>query len=246
MFGSIKHECILGRKVFIYLPPSYKEINYGKFPVLYANDGAELYRYSKSLINSFEEGFKSGKLQEFIWIGIYSDKRIHEYTPWSAPALAPKFNDFGGLGKQYIDFITKEIKPYIDDNYKTKSDAKNTWIMGYSLGGLISVYSLYVTNVFGKVASICGSFWYKDIVNWIAENDILNKDVQLYIHYGKKEGEGKKTIQQNAVMCAEKVIEIIKKKSNDLGGSHISYDDGGHHKYVEHRYKNAIYWLANK
>ena len=54
MLGSIKHEHILGREIFIYLPPSYKNNN-KRFPVLYGNDGAELYRYSDRLIESFEK-----------------------------------------------------------------------------------------------------------------------------------------------------------------------------------------------
>ena len=245
MLGSINREHILGREIFIYLPPSYRDNN-KRFPVLYGNDGAELYRYSERLINSFEKGFKEGKLNEFIWIGIYSENRIHEYTPWPAPALASKFDDFGGQGNEYIEFVASGIKPYIDMNYNTKSDTKNTWIMGYSLGGLISVYSVYITNVFGKISSICGSFWYKDIVSWISENDVLNKDCQLYIHYGRKEGQGKKTAQQNAVMCAERVIEIFRDKQGSIGALYISSDDGGHHQYMEQRYMNAIYWLANK
>ena len=246
MLGSIKREYILGREIFIYLPPSYKSSKDKRFPVLYGNDGAELYKYSERLINSFEEGFKEGRLNEFIWIGIYSEKRIHEYTPWPAPALVSKFDNFGGEGKGYIEFVVNEIKTYIDSNYNTKTDAKNTWIMGYSLGGLISVYSVYVTNAFGKIASICGSFWYKDMVKWIEENDMLNRDFQLYIHYGKKEGEGKKTLQRDAVMCVEKVIEIFRDKLSYTEELKISNDDGGHHHYVEERYINAIYWLANK
>ena len=69
-------------------------------------------------------GFKEGKLNEFIWIGIYSEKRIHEYTPWPAPSLAPKFDDFGGQGREYIEFVVNGIKLYIDKNYNTKYDKK--------------------------------------------------------------------------------------------------------------------------
>ena len=245
MLGSIKHEHRLGREIFIYLPPSYKNNN-KRFPVLYGNDGAELYRYSDRLIESFEKGFKEGKLNEFIWIGIYSEKRIHEYTPWPAPSLAPKFDDFGGQGREYIEFVVNGIKLYIDKNYNTKYDKKNTWIMGYSLGGLISVYSLYVTNVFGKIASVCGSFWYKGMVNWITENNMLNEDFQLYIHYGRKEGQDKKTLQQNAVICTESIIEIFKDELGYIEDIDVSSDDGGHHQYMEQRYINAIYWLAKK
>lgn len=75
---------------------------------------------------------------------------------------------------------------------------------------------------------------------------MLNRDFQLYIHYGKKEGEDKKTLQRDAVMCVEKVIEIFRDKLSYTEELKISNDDGGHHHYGEERYINAIYWLANK
>ena len=245
MLGNIKKELICGRQVFIYLPPSYNKDN-NRFPVLYSHDGEKLYACSENLINYFEEEFTKGNLQEFIWIGIYTDRRNDEYTPWPAPSLVPQFDDFGGKGNEYIEYIVGELKVAMDDTYRTKPDVENSWIMGYSLGGLISIYSAYKTPIFGKIASICGSFWYKDIVKWASGNDILNKGTQLFIHYGKNEGKDKKTVQKNAVLCSEKIIEILKEKSKLKENLDISYDDGGHHQYLVDRYKKAIYWLASK
>lgn len=62
----------------------------------------------------------------------------------------------------------------------------------------------------------------------------------------KKEREGKKTLQRDAVMCVEKVIEIFRDKLSYTEELKISNDDGGHHQYVEQRYMDIISWLANK
>jgi predicted alpha/beta superfamily hydrolase len=42
----------------------------------------------------------------------------------------------------YLKFIVDELKPYIDKTYSTKSDQRNTFIAGSSMGGLISMYAL--------------------------------------------------------------------------------------------------------
>ena len=39
----------------------------------------------------------------------------------------------------YLKFLVYELKPYIDANYSTKRDSKNTFIAGSSMGGLISM-----------------------------------------------------------------------------------------------------------
>lgn len=242
MRGSIKEEYYLDRKLFIYLPPSYGKSE-KKFPVLYSHDGKDLERIVEKLILFLEEDFEKGTLQECIWVGIYptQNRRHHEYTPWPAPALDPRFEDFEGLGNDYIRFVAEDLKTYIDQRYATLPEEEHTWMMGYSLGGLISIYSAYLTPKFGKIACICGSFWYQDAVSWIKQHEMLNPKVKLFVYYGKKEGQGKETIQQHAVQCAENVVDVLRQQhSNQL---EAMWDEGGHHHYVEGRYQNAIKWL---
>jgi predicted alpha/beta superfamily hydrolase len=46
------------------------------------------------------------------------------------------------LADEYLEFLVKELKPFIDKQYRTKTDASHTFIMGSSMGGLISMYAL--------------------------------------------------------------------------------------------------------
>jgi predicted alpha/beta superfamily hydrolase len=64
----------------------------------------------------------------------------------------------------YLHFIVKTLKPYIDTHYRTKTKAKNTTIMGSSLGGLVSYYAiLKYPEVFGKAGVFSPSFWFSKI-----------------------------------------------------------------------------------
>ncbi|WP_275507574.1 MULTISPECIES: alpha/beta hydrolase-fold protein [Clostridium] len=48
----------------------------------------------------------------------------------------------------------------MDAHYRTKTQPENTVLIGYSLGGLATLYSLYLFGTFGKVGSLSGSLWY--------------------------------------------------------------------------------------
>ena len=59
------------------------------------------------------------------------------------------------LGDEYLTFLTKELKPYIDQKYRTLSDPANTSICGSSMGALISLYAICeYPDVFGQAACV--------------------------------------------------------------------------------------------
>lgn len=55
----------------------------------------------------------------------------------------------------YVSFLVDELKPFIDDNYPVFKDKDNTFIMGSSMGGLISMYAVFERpDVFGGAACL--------------------------------------------------------------------------------------------
>lgn len=181
----------IAHKVWVYLPPNY-ETSKQNFPVIYMHDAQNLFDNATSYIgewnvdetlNAYYE--KTGK--GFIVVGIENGgaKRIEEYTPWTHQKYG------GGKGGIYIDFLVKELKPFIDKAYKTKPEAKETAIIGSSLGGLISFYGgLKYPNVFGKIGALSTSFWFSEKVTDFALQHAKLKDTKLYLLVGGKEGEG--------------------------------------------------------
>ncbi|WP_247740804.1 alpha/beta hydrolase-fold protein [Cohnella sp. LGH] len=82
-----------------------------------------------------------GVLPGLIFIGIVPFDRDDEYTPFAAPNVFEPGRLFGGNATQYASYLAHTLKPYVDSRYRTLPDARNTGIMGFSLGGLISVYT---------------------------------------------------------------------------------------------------------
>ena len=112
------------------------------------------------------------------------EKRIEEYTPWKHKKYG------GGKGDIYINFLVNELKPFIDQTYRTKPEASETAIIGSSLGGLISFYGgLKHPEVFGKIGALSTSFWFSNKVNNFAKEKGNLKSTKLYFLVGGKEGD---------------------------------------------------------
>ncbi|NJN50344.1 MAG: hypothetical protein HC798_04385 [Polaribacter sp.] len=56
----------------------------------------------------------------FIVVGINNDgkERLNEYSPWKNEKYG------GGNADAYLEMVIKELKPYIDSNFRTKINAK--------------------------------------------------------------------------------------------------------------------------
>jgi len=145
------------RRVWIYLPSDYATNN-KKYPVIYMHDG-------QNLFDAFTSGFGEWGVDELmdkmpankqcIIVGIDhgGDNRFMEYNPYDS-----KYGK--GRGDDYVDFLAKTLKPYIDAHYHTLKDARHTTIAGSSMGGLISMYAvLKYPGVFGNGGIFSPAFW---------------------------------------------------------------------------------------
>ena len=135
------------KRIWIYLPIGYEKI-VEKYPVIYMHDAQNLFDKKTSYAGEWQVDETLDSLKaKIIVVGIEhgGDQRLMELTPF----VHPKHG--GGKADLYVDFIVKNLKPYIDENYRTKKSAKNTCIFGSSLGGLTSFYAvLKYPKIFGK------------------------------------------------------------------------------------------------
>ena len=69
-------------------------------------------------------------------------------------------DDISCNSQQYIDFIVNTLKPFIDSAYNVCSDRDHTYIMGSSMGALVSVYAIqYRPDVFGTAMGLSYPAW---------------------------------------------------------------------------------------
>lgn len=142
-------------KVRVFLPDGY-ETGEKRYPVLYINDGQDVFRDEQVFWGAeslrFEQYYKDyGKfLPEVILVAIESPSdhavRTAQYSPFVKDFDVPEGKNFeshiDGKGIPYLDWMTTDLKKKIDETYRTLADPDSTGICGYSTGGLNSVYAI--------------------------------------------------------------------------------------------------------
>jgi predicted alpha/beta superfamily hydrolase len=182
------------RTVMVYLPPDYDPATADRYPVLYLHDGQNVFDEATSFGDEWrvdetaQELITSGRIDPIIVVGVYNtgDHRIDEYTP------TPSIHDaIGGHADDYGRMLVEELKPFIDQTYKTFPGAANTAIGGSSLGGLLTMHlGLRYPTAFGKLAVLSPSVWWDNRVILREVEAIPGKRPQrIWLDAGVLEGE---------------------------------------------------------
>src|SRR4051812_9984817 len=158
---------ILGnqRNVTAYLPAGYDERDDRRYPILYMQDGQNLYDPQLAfggnpwrLNEAADIAIANRSADPMIIVGVdnMGPGRIDEYTPTRVEEKGG-----GGRGDDYGRMLIEELKPLIDSRYRTLVDVTNTPIGGSSLGGLLSLHlALRRPDVFGRAAVMSPSVWW--------------------------------------------------------------------------------------
>lgn len=194
------------RRVWIYLPADY-QASQKKYPVIYMHDG-------QNLFDAYTSGYgewgvdeildKMAAKNECIVVGIDhgGEHRITEYDPYDS-----KYGK--GRGDDYVDFLAKTLKPYIDAHYRTKNDARHTTIAGSSMGGLISMYAaIKYPAVFGNAGIFSPAFWIAPKIYQYAQQKHLPSGSRFYFVCGDAESE-------TMVADMKKMADILRAKGKD-------------------------------
>jgi predicted alpha/beta superfamily hydrolase len=180
------------RDLIVYTPPGYAEQSWRQFPVLYLQDGQNLFDGATSFIPgqdwhvgaTADYSIQSGEVEPLIIVGMYNTKaRIREYTPTHVPKLG------GGRADRYAKFLIDEVKPFIDGEYRTLSGSQHTGIGGSSLGGLVSLYlGLKYSSIFGKIAALSPSVWWnQQVIHRFAQAAAIEPRPRIWLDVGTRE-----------------------------------------------------------
>jgi len=159
------------RNVDIWLPPKYPAD--APYAVVYMHDGQMLFdptttwnKQAWRVDAVLDRLMREGRVADTIVVGVWNNGkyRAAEYYPQKfldrLPAAArdsyvAQAQQGRSLADNYLRFLVTELKPAIDQRYATRSDASGTFIMGSSMGGLISVYAYAeYPQVFGGAAGL--------------------------------------------------------------------------------------------
>jgi len=211
------------RKVIVWLPPSYDKEPERRYPVLYMQDGQQVFdpqtstwkqdwqvdEWCTQLIGEF-------RLQEIIVVAIYStEDRFLEYNPSMA-------------GHEYSRFILEELKPFIDSEYRTRPERETTAVAGSSMGGTISFFLAWThPDVFFGAACLSPAFRFRndqydlDLVRKTPETPRL----RLFLYCG----EGDPT-EKELLSGTQEMRDLLRERGYNEGSDLVAtVDQDGQH-----------------
>jgi predicted alpha/beta superfamily hydrolase len=216
------------RRLTVYLPPGYALASGRRYPVLYLHDGQNLFDPASAAFGvawdahrTAERLIRAGRILPVILVGIdNTPARTDEYTTDRDPG-----EQAGGRGLLYARFLAEEVKPFIDDCYRTLSGRESTGVAGSSLGALISLAVVRAHgDLFGLCAALSPSLWWcrgRLLREVAAERAAWLRRVRLWIDVGTCEGGVRRT-------------RILVRQLESAGlrpGEHFLYEEvaGGEH-----------------
>jgi enterochelin esterase-like enzyme len=184
------------RDVTVYLPPGYDEEPDRQYPVLYLQDGQNLFDPRTSFIpgrtwkvaDTADAVIASGEVEPLIIVGIANtgEHRLSEYTPTRDWKMG------GGEAHKYGDLLAQDLLPFISGTYRVRQGVENTGLGGSSLGGLVTLYlGLSHPNLFGKLAIMSPSVWWnhRSIVGYVNEKaPKMHHHPRIWLDVGDAEG----------------------------------------------------------
>jgi hypothetical protein len=197
------------RTLNIYLPEGYNDTT--RYPVIYLLDGAadEDFIHIVGLVqyNTFPW---INRIPQSIVVGIANTNRRMDFTFPTTMESDKKMIPANGGAAKFIDFIEKELQPFIAQKYST---SQSKTIIGQSLGGLLATQILFAKpQLFNKYIIISPSLWWND-GSLLKENPEILKanftaQTDIYIGVGKEgslDGSKKHIMEEDARLLAEKI-----------------------------------------
>lgn len=173
------------RPLTVWLPENYSEFK-APAAVLYMHDGQNLFEPSAAFAGvdwKVDETVGSmiakKKIRNCIVVGIAN-----------SPDRMQELNLFSDKGKAYADYVVNVVKPYIDSHFNVDPRPESTFIMGSSMGGLMSFQmSCFLPGIFGGAGCLSSAFWKTSerVFSTVEKSAFFPDNLKLYLDTGEFE-----------------------------------------------------------
>lgn len=221
------------RIVNIYLPKDYNKKDSTSYPVIYLLDGSadEDFIHIAGLVQFLNFPWVN-ILPESILVGIANIDRKRDFTFPTSISRDKIESPTSGGSEKFIDFIQKELQPFIEKNYKTNSSKT---LIGESLGGLLATEILFKKPaLFTRYIIVSPSLWWNNesllSTKPTLDNSNSVQSTSVYIAVGNEEKIMKKD--------AHHLVSILRSYLPKKSAIHFQYLPHEDHATILH---NAVY-----
>jgi predicted alpha/beta superfamily hydrolase len=157
---TIASRILRGRRTLrVWLPPGYAGLHgRRRYPVLYLNDGQNLFEPSTSFTGvdwQVDEAaarlIDEDRIVPLVIVGIDNGgpRRSREYLPYRDPT-----NPGGGrpAADRYLDFVEREVMPFVAQEFRVIHHAQSTGFGGSSYGAVVALHAVIARRrLFGRL-----------------------------------------------------------------------------------------------
>ncbi|QHV96760.1 alpha/beta hydrolase [Spirosoma endbachense] len=221
----------------IYLPEGYTKNDTAKYPVVYLLDGSADEDFIHIIgLYQFNNFAWINRVPKSIIVGIANVDRKRDFTFPTTNTEDRKKNPTSGHSDKFLNFIEKELQPYIQTKYRTNSSKT---IIGQSLGGLLATEILLKKPLlFNKYIIISPSLWWDNGSLLAGKSALLQKNfpkkTDIYIGVGK-EGLTPGTIPRVMEVDANLLADKLRSLESSQITVHFDYLPQEDHATVTHQ-----------
>ena len=271
-YEAFPSKYIQPRNVSVWLPEGY--VKGDSCCVVYMHDGQMLFDATTSwnrqewhIDEIVSRMIASDSIRPCIVVGIDNTKqRLSEYYPsktirYVAPDAREGKSENAILGDAYLRFLVEEVKPFVDEHYKPLTTREHTFLMGSSMGGLISLYGLCeYPQVFGGAACLSSHLsmihlpigdpgvwgnseaWAKGFCDYLSEHLPSANSCLVYMDHGTE------AIDADYGPYQEQVDRVFRQKGWDAAHFQTLVFEGHSHKESDwaRRLDQPLYFLLGK
>ena len=239
------------RLLRVWLPPGYNQPeNDGRYPVLYLNDGQNLFDPATAYIGTdwqVDEAasrlIQEGKVPPLIIVGIDNAQkdRAKEYLPYRSmhpPVWRPQ-------GKYYPDFLLNEVMPFVVQRYRIAEGPDNTGLGGSSLGAIISLYAaMERPGKFGRLLLESPSLFISNRRLLKSSRTFAQWPARIFIAMGTREA-GNEGHSRQAVEDVLELKHLLRREGLGEDRVLVKIDEGATHSEREwaKRFPEALAFL---
>lgn len=217
-----------GRELLVYAPYRGEAL-----PLLCLNGVPE---ESEAILSAFFQKVKAGECRPCVCAAVPCTDWDRDYSPWPAPSAFRGRPSFPGGAADYLRFLTEACLPALRGAYSL-GDA---YLLGYSLGGLQALWSMYVCDAFAGCGCLSGSLWYEGWEKFAATHSLSRPDARIYLSLGAGEEKARNASLRRVGDATRAVYRLLQEQG---AGVTLQWNPGGHFSDVSGRYLSAMVWL---
>lgn len=195
------------RNILVYTPPEYETMPDSRFEVIYVFD-AQARRYFDYVHSSIS--FLNNSDFPMIVVGVISENRNNDFLPNDDyKEMADHFGLPHGRAEHFLNFLSLELIPYIDSNYRT---LPKRVAIGHSNGGTFLIFGLIKNpEMFDAYLLISPNWGYhnEQVIKRLADFDATRLTEKKYIYMCSA---NERKFSEEWGIADEKAIDLLKSK----------------------------------